>query len=77
MISNPAIGDLSPNLSPYAFVQIINQSSTTLSDVKIGDEVRVVLSPEDLLVHTDSSEADAETYDRDDQCDEPHDHSPG
>lgn len=50
VISNPAIGDLSLNLSPYAFVQIINQSSTTLSDVKIGDEVRVVLSPEDLLV---------------------------
>lgn len=46
VITHPSIGDIPLTLSQYAFVQIINQSSTTLSDVKVGDEVKVILDEE-------------------------------
>ena len=50
VITNPSIGDISLSLSQSAYVQIMNQSSTTLNDVKIGDEVSLLLSTDQSMV---------------------------
>ena len=50
VINNPVIGDITLNLSQTAYVQILNQPSTTLSDVKIGDEVNLWLSTDQSTV---------------------------
>jgi hypothetical protein len=50
VLSNPVLGDISLNLSQYAFVEILGQSTTSLTDVKIGDEVQLRLSTDQATV---------------------------
>jgi len=50
VLNSPVLGDIALNLSQYAYVEIMNQSSTTLNDVKIGDEVLLSLSADQSTV---------------------------
>jgi|GEM_PF-1287308 len=50
VINNPSIGDINLSLGTNAFVQMMNNPFVTLSDLNIGDEVKVILGQDQLTV---------------------------
>jgi hypothetical protein len=50
VLNNPTLGDITLTLSTPTFIQILNQPSITISDLNIGDEVKVILGQDQTTV---------------------------